>query len=184
MLRDPQGAVNQGLASPNPWITTGEAGMRARRWPLRPVRFHPEGAACRSEAPPRPYLLVAYPARYRRIRGRARLLLPWSLKISCPLWPRRSKATSVLWPAPSGWWIPRPKRSTAPGSRARIRAPPRAAAFKQGLTNFFAVVMEFPNPPGELKEGMTGTARIYGKRYPLDARALRAGRRWARSLIW
>jgi multidrug efflux pump subunit AcrA (membrane-fusion protein) len=54
----------------------------------------------------------------------------------------------------------------------------------QELTNFFEVVMEFPNPKGELKEGMTGTARIYGKRYPLALRALRAAWRWARSLIW
>ena len=44
--------------------------------------------------------------------------------------------------------------------------------------------MEFPNPNGGLKEGMTGTARIYGKRYPLALRALRAGWRGARSLIW
>jgi hypothetical protein len=35
--------------------------MGARRWPLRAIRFHPEGAACRGEAPPRHYLLVAYP---------------------------------------------------------------------------------------------------------------------------
>ena len=54
----------------------------------------------------------------------------------------------------------------------------------QELTNFFEVVMEFPNPNGELKEGMTGTARVYGRRYPLAWRALRSGWRWARSLIW
>jgi hypothetical protein len=35
--------------------------MGAWRWPLRPIRFHPDGAACRGEAAPRPYLLVAYP---------------------------------------------------------------------------------------------------------------------------
>ena len=27
----------------------------------RGIRFHPEGAACRGEAPPRPYVLVVYP---------------------------------------------------------------------------------------------------------------------------
>jgi hypothetical protein len=32
-----------------------------RRPPLRPIRFHPAGAACRGEAAPRPYFLVAYP---------------------------------------------------------------------------------------------------------------------------
>jgi hypothetical protein len=46
---------------PNPSITTREAGRGARAWPLRPIRFHPEGAACRGEAAPRPYLLVAHP---------------------------------------------------------------------------------------------------------------------------
>jgi hypothetical protein len=48
----------------NPLITKGEAGRGGRRsdpWPLRPIRFHSEGAARRGEAPPRPYLLVAYP---------------------------------------------------------------------------------------------------------------------------
>ena len=54
----------------------------------------------------------------------------------------------------------------------------------QELTNFFEVVMEFPNPDGGLREGMTGTARIYGKRYPPAIRALRAGWRGVRSLIW
>jgi hypothetical protein len=44
--------------------------------------------------------------------------------------------------------------------------------------------MEFPNPDGGLREGMTGTARIYGKRYPPAIRALRAGWRGVRSLIW
>jgi hypothetical protein len=46
---------------PNPLITTGETGRGARPWPLRPIPFHPEGAACRGEAAPRPYFLVAYP---------------------------------------------------------------------------------------------------------------------------
>jgi hypothetical protein len=32
-----------------------------RRPPLRPIRFHPAGAACRGEGAPRPYFLVAYP---------------------------------------------------------------------------------------------------------------------------
>jgi hypothetical protein len=43
--------------------------------------------------------------------------------------------------------------------------------------------MEFPNPNGELKEGMTGTARIYGKRYPVAIRTLRAGWQGLRSLL-
>jgi hypothetical protein len=50
--------------NPNPSITTGQpsmGGRRADRWRPRPIRFHPEGAACRGEAAPRPYLLVACP---------------------------------------------------------------------------------------------------------------------------
>jgi putative peptide zinc metalloprotease protein len=54
----------------------------------------------------------------------------------------------------------------------------------QELTNFFAVEMEFPNPHGELREGMTGTARIYGKHYPLAWRVARAAYRWVHSQIW
>jgi hypothetical protein len=47
--------------TPNPSITTGQRNMGARRWRPRPIRLHPEGAACRGEAAPRPYLLVACP---------------------------------------------------------------------------------------------------------------------------
>ena len=55
-------SVIDGLgAAPNPFITTGETGRGARPRPLRPIRFHPVGAACRGEAAPRPYFLVAYP---------------------------------------------------------------------------------------------------------------------------
>jgi putative peptide zinc metalloprotease protein len=72
----------------------------------------------------------------------------------------------------------------AASSERPLAEPNKVERKGQELTNFFEVVMEFPNPNGELKEGMTGTARIYGKRYPLAVRALRAGWRWARSLIW
>ena len=41
----------QRITLPNPSITTGETGRGARLWPLGPIRFHPEGAACRGEAP-------------------------------------------------------------------------------------------------------------------------------------
>ncbi len=54
----------------------------------------------------------------------------------------------------------------------------------QQLTNYFAVILEFPNPDRVLWEGMTGTAKIYGKRYPLGWRAGRAGWRWLRSHLW
>lgn len=54
----------------------------------------------------------------------------------------------------------------------------------QEVTNFFAVEMEFPNPDGILVEGMTGTAKIYGERYPLAWRAGRAAWRWIHSQVW
>ena len=54
----------------------------------------------------------------------------------------------------------------------------------QKLTNYFAVEMEFPNPDGSLREGMTGTARIAGKSSPLAWQFCRATWRWAKSQIW
>lgn len=54
----------------------------------------------------------------------------------------------------------------------------------QILTNYFAVELEFPNPEGELREGETGTAKIYGKRYPMAWRMARTSWRWLRSQIW
>jgi hypothetical protein len=65
-----------------------------------------------------------------------------------------------------------------------ITAPDKLERKGQELANFFEVDMEFPNPDGALREGMTGTARIYGKRYPLAWRFGRAGYRWIHSLIW
>jgi putative peptide zinc metalloprotease protein len=55
----------------------------------------------------------------------------------------------------------------------------------QQLTNYFAVVLEFPNPDGVLREGMTGTAKIYtSRRYPLAWQATRSAWRWLHSQIW
>ncbi len=54
----------------------------------------------------------------------------------------------------------------------------------QELTNFFAVTLEIPNPDGRLMEGMTGTARIHGRKYPLAVRAGRAMWRWLRSQVY
>jgi len=52
------------------------------------------------------------------------------------------------------------------------------------LYNYFAVTLEIPNPEGRLWEGMTGTAKIDGPRYPLAWRAGRSLWRWARSQVW
>jgi multidrug efflux pump subunit AcrA (membrane-fusion protein) len=54
----------------------------------------------------------------------------------------------------------------------------------QQLTSYLAVDMNFPNPDGTLTEGMTGTAKITGKRAPLAWQILRGGWRWIRSQIW
>lgn len=65
-----------------------------------------------------------------------------------------------------------------------VAEPTRIERKGQELTNFFEVTMEFPNPDGVLKEGMTGTARISGKSYPVAWRAVRAGWRLLGSQIW
>lgn len=54
----------------------------------------------------------------------------------------------------------------------------------QDLTNYFAVVMEFPNPDDSLREGMTGTAKISGRSSPLVWHAGRSIWRWIRSQVW
>lgn len=54
----------------------------------------------------------------------------------------------------------------------------------QKLTNYFAVDMEFANQDGSLREGMTGTAKVSGKRGSLAWQASRAIWRWAHSQAW
>ena len=54
----------------------------------------------------------------------------------------------------------------------------------QQLTSYIAVDMEFPNPDGTLKEGMTGTAKISGKSSPLGWQVARGTWRWLRGQIW
>ncbi len=56
--------------------------------------------------------------------------------------------------------------------------------FGQETTNFIGVVLDFPNPDGVLREGFTGTAKIYGPSHSLGWRTGRAMYRWMRSLIW
>lgn len=54
----------------------------------------------------------------------------------------------------------------------------------QEVTNFFAVVLEFPNEDGVLREGMTGTAKIYGPRQLVGLKLGRGVYRRAAALIW
>jgi multidrug efflux pump subunit AcrA (membrane-fusion protein) len=52
------------------------------------------------------------------------------------------------------------------------------------LYNYFAVELDFPNPRQVLREGMTGTAKIYGPRLPLGVQWGQAAWRWLRSKLW
>jgi putative peptide zinc metalloprotease protein len=54
----------------------------------------------------------------------------------------------------------------------------------QELTNYIAVFAEFPNADGSLREGMTGTAKIFGASRPLAWQWGRETWRWLRSQIW
>jgi len=54
----------------------------------------------------------------------------------------------------------------------------------QHLTNYFAVVLEFPNPDGSLIKGMTGKAKIAETYRPLAWQAGRGAWRWMRSQLW
>jgi putative peptide zinc metalloprotease protein len=54
----------------------------------------------------------------------------------------------------------------------------------QPLSNYFAAVLEFPNPDDSLREGMTGTAKIAGRRRPLAWHWARGTWRWLRSQVW
>lgn len=65
-----------------------------------------------------------------------------------------------------------------------IAQPQKLSRLGQDLTNYFAVVMGFPNPDGSLIEGMTGTAKISGKASPLAWQAARGTWRWVRSQVW
>jgi putative peptide zinc metalloprotease protein len=65
-----------------------------------------------------------------------------------------------------------------------IAEPPKLVRYGQELTNYFAVVLQIPNSSAGLQEGMTGTAKIYGRRYPAAWRAGRRVWRWLRFLVW
>jgi putative peptide zinc metalloprotease protein len=65
-----------------------------------------------------------------------------------------------------------------------IVQPQASERMGQELTNYFAVVMDFPNSDGSLTEGMTGTAKIAGKAHPVAWQAGRGAWRWMGSQIW
>ena len=61
------------------------------------------------------------------------------------------------------------------------KSPERAG---KRLSNYFAVTLEFPNPDGTLREGMTGTAKIFGPRRSLARQWAGGFWRWFRSVAW
>jgi putative peptide zinc metalloprotease protein len=65
-----------------------------------------------------------------------------------------------------------------------VAHPQRLERLGQELTNYFAVVVDFPNPDGSLREGMTGTAKISAGHSPIAWRAGREAWRWVRSQVW
>ncbi|HTS49702.1 MAG TPA: HlyD family efflux transporter periplasmic adaptor subunit, partial [Bryobacteraceae bacterium] len=65
-----------------------------------------------------------------------------------------------------------------------VSKPQQLEHLGQQLTNYIAVEMVFPNPDSSLTEGMTGSAKIGGKYYPVAWQAGRSAWRWARSQIW
>ena len=52
------------------------------------------------------------------------------------------------------------------------------------LTNYFAVVLDFPNQDGSLIEGMTGTAKISGNYRPALWQVARSGWHWLHNQFW
>ena len=65
---------------------------------------------------------------------------------------------------------------------AELTKPERAG---QPLTNYFAVILGFPNQNDVLREGMTGIAKIYTNRsYPIAWQTARSAWRWLHSQIW
>jgi putative peptide zinc metalloprotease protein len=65
-----------------------------------------------------------------------------------------------------------------------VANPQKLERMGQELTNYFAVVMVFPNPDGSLNEGMTGVAKISGRSRPLVWQVGRGTWRWIRSQVW
>ncbi len=65
-----------------------------------------------------------------------------------------------------------------------VAEPERVERRGQELTNFFAVVLEVPNPDSSLREGMTGTSKITGRRYPVGYKMARTAWRWFWSHVY
>ena len=62
--------------------------------------------------------------------------------------------------------------------------PARLTRYGQDLTNYVAIIADFPNADGSLREGMTGVAKVFGPARPLAWQWGRDGWRWVRSQVW
>lgn len=65
-----------------------------------------------------------------------------------------------------------------------VSDPIRLTRHGQDLTNYIAIIADFPNADGSLREGMTGIAKVFGPARPLAWQWGRDGWRWLRSQIW
>ncbi len=65
-----------------------------------------------------------------------------------------------------------------------VADPTRLTRYGQDLTNYIAIIADFPNSDGSLREGMTGTAKVFGPARPLAWQWSRDGWRWLRSQVW
>jgi len=65
-----------------------------------------------------------------------------------------------------------------------VSNPVKLTRYGQELTNYIAVIADFPNPDGTLREGMTGTAKIFSAPRPLAWQWGRGAWRWLRSQVW
>lgn len=117
-----------------------------------------------------------------RSRMKARILVrDWELEDVHPGAPAKVKVV----PFPYRTYAGRVEQILPAAALDRpVAQPQKLEHLGQELTNYFAVTMEFPNPDGSLREGMTGTAKISGRNYPLAWQAGRAAWRWVRSQVW
>jgi putative peptide zinc metalloprotease protein len=65
-----------------------------------------------------------------------------------------------------------------------VAQPEKLERMGHELTNYFALVVDLPNPDGSLREGMTGIAKVSGKYRPIAWQAGRSVWRWIRGLVW
>lgn len=145
-----------------------------------------DGVITADELPLRPGEFLGEGQEFVRVfdRGvmRARILVhDWALQDVVVGAPVRLKVTAEPYRTYAG----RVQRILPAAALDRpISQPEKLERQGQDIANYFAVEMEFPNPDGSLREGMTGMAKISGTHRPLAWQAGKAAWRWLRSQIW